>query len=164
MADPNIILGIAGLGLTAATGIGGLLFALDRWAKDAPDLQVSLTNGFLTYPNGTLSESMVLMIEAVNTGRRPITVTSAGIELKDRRTVAFLDSYPPAPYELTDGQKILFVADMRGLARLPDPANLLDRAFVADATGQRHHAPVPDYARQNVTMEIGEYAKSLAPR
>lgn len=162
MADPNLVLGIAGFGLTAVTGFGGLLFALDKWAKDAPNLQVSLTNGFLTYPNGTLSESMLLMIEAVNTGRRPTTVTSAGIELKDRRTLAFLDSYPSAPYELTEGQKVTFVADMRGLARLPNPANLLDRAFVDDATGQRHHAPVPEYARENVTMELGEHRRSMA--
>ncbi len=73
------------------------------------EVTVKISNGFLTGAPGELSDAM-LLLEAVNTGGRPVVLASSLFRLPDRRQLVSLEQTGEVrlPHELKPGRKCTF--------------------------------------------------------
>jgi hypothetical protein len=76
--DPALLLGLWGAVLST---ILALLRLLEYYGQQRPRITVSATQGFLVAPEAPQFD--VILLEAVNTGRRPVTITEAYLVLKN---------------------------------------------------------------------------------
>lgn len=101
-----VVAGYAGIVATyaACVSTAQLLWNIYIGRRDSPQLHVKLTSGeMLMGPGATVSN--LLILEAANRGRRPVTITSYVFELSDGRSWAFMPySAAPLPKRLEEGE------------------------------------------------------------
>ncbi|GAI18913.1 unnamed protein product [marine sediment metagenome] len=85
--------------LVATIGLGWNTYNI--W-RDRAKIKVRVSHGFLVY-GPSLSEDLYIFIEAINKGRRPVTLTSVGFKLKNGHDIVFTKSRE-LPTELTEGK------------------------------------------------------------
>jgi len=71
-----------------------------------PRLKVQAGIGFITYRDET-KPTKIYNFEAVNLGKRPITLTSSGIKIEGENSITFIDN-TNLPKRLEEGNKISF--------------------------------------------------------
>jgi hypothetical protein len=81
-----------------------IIITLLSYFRDRGNIKVKLSQGFLAY-GPTLGQNVQIFIEAINTGRRPITLNGAGLYLKNKmQIVAIEQEQVRFPYELQEGK------------------------------------------------------------
>lgn len=121
MADPIAIYAapvgtLAGLG-TASHAIWTV------WFRNRPRLKVTGSRGVILQ-QPVLDEvgpfrhgQKMIMVEAVNTGTRPITIEEAGIVLKNKHKLVFIGTGRDVPKELGPGQAFSTYADAKNVGK-----------------------------------------------
>lgn len=105
---------------------------------------VQLRFGFM--PIGPDLGAQMLFIEASNPGHRPVQLTSVGLLLPDRRTIAWMQPQAsrPLPAELSEGQSCSAWMPLeeveQQLRRHGYKGKLKVRGFYDDALGKRHYS------------------------
>jgi len=147
--------------LTAIVAIYGALLATLTYRRqnrlEQKSLRVSLSNGVFTGDLGL--GARVLIIEIVNTGKRPVTVTGAGFQTSQGNSlVVFRDASNaiPFPRELSDSQSVRVYYDWTHFkqsyleTRAGDPTYMITRVFAQDSESQYYYAPPPDWLKKQL--------------
>lgn len=138
---------IIGWGTLALAAWGGVLSTILGWKTFIADrrrLRVTCSVAFTSPPVGGTWK--FLLVEAVNVGKRPVEIKSAGILLCDGGTFIQRSSrVGPQPFgrRLSDGESASFFFDwdaLRSFVASHGPDESLKRAIVTDAEGRRHSA------------------------
>jgi len=129
--------------IVAAYGAG--LSTYKAWAdrtRDKRQIRVTISPGYLTHgPN--LSGEM-LILSASNPGHRPVTLTSVGLQLPDKRTMIIpaQEGTAQLPHELNEGNSVTHWMPTREVAAELRRAGFSRKvrltAFYLDATDDRH--------------------------
>jgi len=77
-----------------------------KYLKNKPSVKVSASIGFLTYRDGS-EPIRIYSFEAVNDGKRPITLTNVGIKIENNQSIQFIDN-TNLPKKLNEGDKVTF--------------------------------------------------------
>jgi hypothetical protein len=141
----SLVLGIWGAGLSTA-------LAFRQFRHDKRRVKVTCAPALLTTPD--LPE--LIMITAVNTGHRTVTITSAFLLLNDDTAMLTLESRVsrltggwPLPARLADGESVTIYIDMDDVEaqvrelQSQDPTIRLAKAIVKDAEGNTYRAKMP---------------------
>jgi hypothetical protein len=138
MADPAFTLTIsadviAWYGAVVAT-ISAIWSGLSYF-RDKSKVRVRIAQGFAMYPSDT---RQIFLLEAVNHGRRPCTLTGAGFLLKDGAKIAI---YRPEtitfPYELHEGKAVtISIEKSEMVEQMEKRSSSITHAYYQDATGK----------------------------
>lgn len=82
--------------------IASIILGMITLLRDRASIKIKISHGFLVY-SPSLSEDLYIFIEAINKGRRPVTLTSLGFKLKNGNNIVFTKSRE-LPKELTEGK------------------------------------------------------------
>ena len=94
---------VAWYGAIVAT-LSMLISAL-KYFRDRTKIKVKVSQGFLAYPH-KLDKNIQIFIKAVNIGRRPVTLTSVGVSLKNKKEIVIIDRMTQKlPFKLTEGNQ-----------------------------------------------------------
>ena len=139
--------------------MGGILIALGNvgWTlyqqgfRDRARLRMELTHSIRAHPISGEPGPWLLMLDAANVGRRPITISTGGLACPDGKTLVFTaESNPPLPARLEEGQSVSIWVGEEGFFRqavsegLVPPTHLV----VRDAAGRRHRKAIPKTMRK----------------
>lgn len=83
--------------------------------RDKRSIKVSASAGFIGHQDGSESTS-IYSFQAVNTGKRPITLTSVGIEIENGISSQFIDD-TNLPKKLNEGDKVSFYRESSELKK-----------------------------------------------
>lgn len=108
----NIILIIAIYGAFLSTIVA--LWNIYRDFSDKPRIKVRVKYGLLTYHNAPSKD--IIIFEAVNTRKRPITLSSAGIEL-EKGHILFAEN-TGLPIKLKEGERHTFNRTIEGINKI----------------------------------------------
>lgn len=114
-----------------------VLVAFLNYLRDRGRIKVKLSQGFLAYgPN--LGKDVQIFIEAINVGRRPVTLSGAGLSLKNGRQVVAIRPEPiNFPYELQEGKSIQIWMDKNDIFQdVAKEKTKITYAWYRDATGR----------------------------
>jgi hypothetical protein len=123
---------------------GALLSTYNVWAtlkKDRRQIKVAVSFGFLT-SGPELSEQMLFVV-ASNAGHHPVTVTSAGLRLPDKRSLVLMASTgTDFPHHLEEGKLArhwMRLAEIKASLRESGFSKAVKvRGFYCDALGEDH--------------------------
>ena len=107
--------------LTAALALYGAVLStlvfLDQRSKDKSQVKVSLTFGMIEFIGQGLSDPQ-LLITAANTGNRPVTLSSAFLQLPNGKTVVFPRPLSTVnfPHELQPGKNCIVWSEPEKIA------------------------------------------------
>lgn len=117
----NFVKEYGGLGLVIAAL--ALLFAifqfLHKRRSSKTSLEVSFSNGVLTYPNGDLSDAM-LFLKIANKGTKKVVLSSATLNIKSKPSSSIISGYgnlQPMPYTLDPGYDYQVRYELAPIAR-----------------------------------------------
>jgi len=115
--------------------IASIILGTITLLRDRASIKVKISHGFLVYgPN--LGEDLYIFIEASNKGRRPVTLTSVGFELKNGHNIVFTKSRE-LPKELTEGKSYQEWVSKKEIGRDCQKLKTSIRyAWFKDATGK----------------------------
>jgi hypothetical protein len=142
---------LAGLG-TASQAIWTV------WVRDRPRLKVTGSRGVIAQDPvldavGPFRHGQkIIMVEAVNTGTRPITIQEAGIVLKNDQRLVFIGTGRDVPKEVGSGQFFSTYADPTSLTdafRESPPAY----PYCRDAQGKRFRGHFDAHFRHWLEVE-----------
>ena len=108
-----------------------------NYLRDRGRIKVKLSQGFLAYgPN--LEKDVQIFIEAINVGRRPVTLTGVGFSLKNGRQLVIIKPEPiNFPYELQEGKSIQVWVDKNDIFQdATREKTKITCAWYRDATGK----------------------------
>ncbi|MBN1263014.1 MAG: hypothetical protein JW991_01530 [Candidatus Pacebacteria bacterium] len=106
--------------------------------RDKATIKLKVSKVFFAYRSG-LDKSLKLMAKAVNTGRRPITITSVGFSLSNKRDIVITNDniIPNLPAKLAEGEQLQFwVEENKLLSLLKKSKTELNCAWCQDAAGK----------------------------
>jgi hypothetical protein len=123
----------------AAVATAALLWNVYVGLRDRSNVKVKVAHGFLT--GGPNIGPVMILIEAMNKGRRPVTLTSVGFTLPDGKTLVLMETR--LPVDLTEGKSHTERIPHNELRR-----QLIEngyhspptRAWFGDATGRKHES------------------------
>ena len=126
---------VAWYGAIVATLSAFILFL--NYLRDRGRIKVKLSQGFLAY-GSNLGKDVQLFIEAINVGRRPVTLTSVGFSLKNGKQLVIIKPEPiNFPYELQEGKSIQVWVDKNDIFQsVPREKTKITCAWYRDATGK----------------------------
>lgn len=130
----------------ALAGVAALIWQIVVSRRSAHKVKVTRDQSWWSYPNGTLSEDLVI-ITALNVGAGPVTVTHWGVSMEttmENLTVVFpLAGSTPLPHRLEPGANMILAVKAEDLRRANAewrvPFRRL-RGWVGLATGQKIYA------------------------
>lgn len=131
----------------AATGICALvisavsmLISYLTLKRDKADVRIKVTHGVASLPSGI--SDVKLMLDIVNVGRRPITITSFGFKTKDNQNIIVLNPEyinPLLPAELKEGEVIKIMTDKKRFIEDIKEKNMkIKYAYASAATGKTY--------------------------
>ncbi|UZE93095.1 MAG: hypothetical protein IB617_02960 [Candidatus Nealsonbacteria bacterium] len=82
--------------------ISSIILGAITLLRDRASIKVKISHGFLIYGN-QVDKNLYIFLEAVNKGRRPVTLKSAGFNLKNGHNIVFAKP-KELPIELTEGK------------------------------------------------------------
>jgi len=116
-----------------------VVIAFLNYLRDKTKVKVKLSQGFLSYGDH-LGDDVQIFIEAINIGRRPVTLNGAGLALKNGRQVIIIR--PEAvnfPYELQEGKSIQVWVDKNYVFQeVTKEKTKVTYAWYRDATGKTY--------------------------
>lgn len=144
MSDPVFTLTISA---DAIAWYGAIVATLSAcWSglgylRDKARIRVRLAQGIALYP---LSTEHVFLLEAVNHGRRPSTLTAAGFLMKSGETIAvFRPENISFPYELHEGKAVsISLKKTEIFEEMLKRKSLITYAYFRDATGRTYKTRV----------------------
>ena len=124
---------VAWYGATVATL--SVIIAFLNYLRDKVRLKVKISQGFLTYTDH-LGDKDQIFIEAINVGRRPVTLSGAGLTLKNgKQLVLMRHENISFPYELQEGKSVQFWVDKNYIFQEATKAKTkISHAWYRDAT------------------------------
>lgn len=133
---------VAWYGAIVATIVA--VVAVLGYLKDRAKIKVKISNGLLGYGD-RLGDNVQIFIEAINVGRRPVTLKGAGFSLKNKENIVILRPEPiNFPYELQEGKSVQIWTDRDGLLRDAAKENTrITHAWYRDATGKIYKTKFP---------------------
>jgi hypothetical protein len=126
---------VAWYGAIVAT-ISAVVIILN-YLRDRGKIKVKISEGFII-PSSYLGHNIQIFIEAINIGRRPVTLAGVGFTLKNKK---FLIIPKPInisfPYELKEGKAVQVFTDEKELLENAKKENSeIVWAWYRDATGR----------------------------
>ena len=82
-----------------------ILWNIWRDLSDKAKVKVSAGVGILTYKQGAKTR-VAYFFSAVNSGKRPVTLTSAGLGIEDNKNMIFMEA--EFPKKLEEGERFVF--------------------------------------------------------
>jgi len=83
-----------------------IILAFLNYFRDRTKIKVKISQGFFTYGNN-LGKEVNIFIEAMNVGRHPVTLTGAGLTLKNGKQMFVIrPELISFPYELQEGKSV----------------------------------------------------------
>jgi hypothetical protein len=136
----------------AATGSIALAVAVLTYVRDRARLVVSCSNGVVF--DATRSSGPLVIIEAVNAGRRPIRLESAGFiaEKSPRERLVTFGDLHTFPKTLNESEKVSVQVKLDSVYAESIGAGKGNPtiAYFLDSTGRLHKCKVPDAVRARV--------------
>jgi len=130
----------------AVTGSLASVVTLLAYRRDRAHLVVTCSNSVIF--NSTWSSGPLVAIDAVNTGRRPIRVESAGFiaEGSPREELATFGDLQTFPKTLTEGEKVSVQVKLESLYEqsIGVGKGRPTIAYYRDSTGRLHKTKVPE--------------------
>ena len=128
---------VAWYGAIVATA--SLLIILFGYLRDRAKIKVRLSQGFLVYDN-QLGDQDQVFIEAINVGRRTVTLNGAGFLLNNGMKMTMMDPQNIRfPYELEEGKSIQVYTEKVGLFRDAEKMKAkITHAWCRDETGRTY--------------------------
>lgn len=128
---------VAWYGATVATL--SVIIAFLNYLRDKVRVKVKISQGFLAYTDH-LGDKDQIFIEAINVGRRPVTLSGAGLTLKNgKQLVLMRHENISFPYELQEGKSVRFWVDKNYIFQEATKAKIkISHAWYRDATGKIH--------------------------
>lgn len=120
--------------------------------RDRRSVKVGTTFAIPTYQDRLGAQHIV--IEAMNNGRRPVTITSAGFHLSNNYNVFYManaSDFPPTPLpsRLNENEKVSFFFHVQGMKdSLQGMDAVIEYAWVEDATNKRHKGRITNSAME----------------
>lgn len=108
-----------------------------NYLRDRGRIKVKLSQGFLVY-GPRLGEDVQIFIEAINIGRRTVTLSGAGFSLKNGRQIVVINPEPiNFPYELQEGKSIQIWINKNDIFQeAAKEKTKIAHAWYRDATGK----------------------------
>ena len=127
---------VAWYGAIVATA--SMAVSLLNYLRDKATIKLKVSKVFFAYRSG-LDKGLKLMVKAVNTGRRPITITSVGFSLSNKKDIVILNDSinPNLPTKLNEGEQLQFWIDEKKLlSHLKNSKTELNCAWCQDAASK----------------------------
>jgi hypothetical protein len=129
---------------TVATGISVVL-ALKELRKEKRSVRVTCSMALVPPPAGDVWE--FVSVKAVNTGHRPVQITSAGLFMNDGNLFFQVRSNMgvlPLPKKLEDGDSVQIFFDYSEVEKAAKQhKTVFTRALVCDAEGKEYSTKMP---------------------
>lgn len=127
----------------------GIINFLELKGRAKRRLKVKLEYAIPHYPNGQLGDQFIKIV-VTNSGHRDVTVTNIGIELPEKRTLAWMqkDIFPiendsTIPATISDGEAVFRYFPLIGVQLALKNAEVLEsetvRVYADDSVGKRHY-------------------------
>lgn len=133
----------------AVTGVLALLIEFASFWRDRPRVKVAVTSGVILSQAG--KSGLMLWVEAVNVGRRPVRIVGVGLIADDapRERLAMFGDLHTLPVTLTEGEVVKVHATFDSVAKssLAAMRGLPTLGWVRDSTGREHKVRVPEGVR-----------------
>jgi hypothetical protein len=127
---PTLIVAIYAAVVSTVTGLVQLL----NYRRDRDKIKITVQKNMRIYGDPRYADKTLTIVKVVNAGRRPVTITSIGVEcLFPNPHGVFPDTNPNLPYELTEGKYLVAQANQEGL-----DFSIIQCWFVCDALGRTH--------------------------
>lgn len=146
-------LAIYGAVVSTISIILGIVLAVRELSRDRRRVKVICTVGnYGSWVMGVAATLELLIIEAINTGHRPITITAAGFQSGKRQFCVMDEEFDEAgsleAQTIADGEKAtVYSSETDLLDSCFKQISALElrkcRAFVRDAEGNEYSAPLP---------------------
>lgn len=129
---------VAWYGATVATL--SAIIAFLNYLRDKARVKVKISQGFLAYKDH-LEDNVQIFIEAINVGRRPVTLSGAGLALKNgKQLVLMRPEIISFPYELQEGKSVKVWVDKNYIFQeVTKEKTKITYAWYRDATGKIHN-------------------------
>lgn len=128
---------VAWYGATVATL--SAIIAFLNYLRDKARVKVKISQGFIAYGDH-LGDKVQIFIEAINVGRRPVTLSGAGLALKNgKQLVVMRPEIISFPYELQEGKSVQVWVDKNYIFQeVTKGKTKITHAWYRDATGKIH--------------------------
>ena len=138
MPDGTLIVALWGAVLSTVLAV----LKLSEFRKDRAILRVSVRGGYKKYPPDPVEGDYgLVLIDAVNIGRRPASIVSASLLLPDgKHLVCVGRDTGRYPVELTEGKSHSFTLNEDKIKEKYKLSASQYVAVVADATGKRYYS------------------------
>jgi len=116
-----------------------VFISLLNYLRDRSGIKVKLSEGFVgDWGNWSNSENLQIFIEAINIGRRPVTLNGVGFSLKNgRQVIVTRPELINFPYELQEGKSIQTWVDKNDIFQdVARQKTKITYAWYQDATGK----------------------------
>ena len=126
---------VAWYGASIATAVA--FFQLYSLIRDRAKIKVKASESYLAI-GGELEDNLNISIEAINIGRRRVTLTAAGFSLKGNKHIAlYKPRFIKFPYDLDAGKSVNVFFNKKELQEdLLKNKSKIKRAWYRDATGR----------------------------
>jgi hypothetical protein len=126
---------VAWYGAIVATA--SVLISLLNFLRDRPKIQLKIFEGLLVYGNN-LGDNTQIFIEAINVGRRSVTLSGAGLTLKNGKQITIIKSeIVNFPYELQEGKSVqVWINKNDAFRDAGEEKTKITYAWYRDATGK----------------------------
>jgi hypothetical protein len=136
--SPTFILSLWGALLSTVLGI----IKLFEYRKDRANIKVTVKGGYKQYPPDPIAgDYHLLLIDAVNIGRRPANITSVALMLPKEGFLLCVGSRTGNyPVELTEGKSHSFTLDEDRIKEKYKMTPSQYVGLVCDATGRKYYS------------------------
>ena len=118
-----------------------VIIAFLNYFRDKAKIKVKISQGFLTYGDH-LGDDTQIFIEAVNIGRRPVTLSGAGLTLMNGKQLVFIrPELVSFPYELEEGKSVqVWIGKTCTFQEAAREKTRVTNGWYRDATGRVYKA------------------------
>ena len=115
----------------------GLTVTVLNFFRDRSKIKVKVSQGLFVYKQGIGGERQII-IEAINRGRRTVTVTSVGLSLSDGNKLVITEHMNfRFPFEIQEGKAIQAFIDVNDVkSAIGKQGTRVTNAWYQDATGK----------------------------
>jgi hypothetical protein len=145
----------------AVTGITGLVLSVLNFQRDASRLRVIVEIGNLAGDRDSKWQGPYVFVRAVNVGRRPIQLTTAGLRLaggeRPKLYIPPAGAYP-LPHTLPEGEhhQVWALVSVIAAQASASGGHLPQYGYYTDATERVHRGQVPRSVREAVVRQMAE--------
>lgn len=123
------------LGLLISIASFGISYFTFR--RDRASIKVKISNGALIF-GSNLGDNLQIFLEAINHGRRPVTLSGAGFELNNKAQIAITKPEPSSlPFTVEEGKScLLYINKDEIINNLKKKKLTIKYGWFRDATGK----------------------------